>query len=73
MHSLLDLAVLPLHARLVHDEIVLQQPRSEDLLINSCKEHILEHLAEELVHLLLITLEFVALLQYYVLDALPVD
>jgi len=72
-NSLLDLVVLPLLARLVHHRVVLDEPGVEDLLVNCREQDIPVHLAQELVELLLIPLELVALLEEQVLDALPVD
>lgn len=70
---LLYLVVVPLLARLVHDHVVFHQPRFQNLFINSCVEHIFVHLAQELIQLLLVLGEFVALLVQQVLDSLAID
>ena len=72
-YSLLNLVVLPLDSRLVHDHIVFDEPWVENLLVNGCIKHILEHLTQEMVHLLVIPLEFMALLHKHILDALTIN
>lgn len=58
---------------MVHYHVVFDEPRVENLLINRCVKHIFVHLTQEMVHLLVVSLEFVTLLHEHVLNTLAIN
>lgn len=67
---LLDLRVAPLLARLVHHKVVLEQPRSQDLLVQHCHKSRPVSIRQHLVQLLLVLPQLSSLLGYKRLNSL---